>query len=146
MPPTPTVPHPWRLFAALTDWTLRWADLPDGTLGQTCHATRTVTLAHGMTQAERRVTIAHETQHILRGPVEPHQRMREELEVDRRVARLLLPSMRQVVDALVWARGDVETACDELWVDEDLFHVRLSALWANERAYLTRRLSEVVLP
>ena len=64
--------HPWRRFGELTDWSLRWAELPPGVMGRTCHQTKTVTLALGMSQAERRCTIAHETEHIERGPVGPH--------------------------------------------------------------------------
>jgi hypothetical protein len=137
--------HPWRRFADLTDCTLEWDDLPDGTMGLTCHRTKTVTLAKGMDQAERRCTIAHETEHVMRGPVSPHHELQEELWVDRRVSRLLLPSMREVVDALAWAHGHIEPAAAELWVDPFMFEVRLSALHAREREYLSRRLDEVLL-
>jgi hypothetical protein len=131
---------PWCRFSELTEWTLRWAELPPGVMGTTCHATRTVTLALGMSQAERRCTIAHETEHIERGPVPPHEVQREELLIDRRVARLLVPSLPELVDALAWAGGHLETAADALWVDEYLLQVRLGALTAPERAYTARRL------
>jgi hypothetical protein len=137
--------HPWRRFAELTDWTLEWGDLPDGTMGLTCHRSKTVTLARGMDQAERRCTIAHETEHAVRGPVAPHRELQEELLVDRRVSRLLLPSMRDVVDAMVWAHGHLEPAAAELWVDPFLLEVRLSALHSREREYLSRRIGEVLL-
>src|SRR3954454_309979 len=91
---------PWRRFAGLTDWTLRWGELPPGVMGLTCHRTRTVTLALGMSQAERRCTIAHETQHILRGPVPAAATAVEEQLIDRAVASLLLPDLRSVGDAL----------------------------------------------
>jgi len=132
--------HPWRRFAELTDWSLRWAELPDGVMGRTCHRTRTVTLALGMSQAERRCTIAHETAHIVRGPVTPLQAMREELDIDRRVARLLIPSVRRLVDAMTWAGGHVESAADALWVDDYLLSVRLRTLTGRERDYVERRL------
>jgi hypothetical protein len=109
-------------------------------MGTTCHATRTVTLAIGMSQAERRCTIAHETQHVERGPVPAHEVAREELLIDRLVARLLVPSLPELVDALVWAGGHLETAADALWVDDYLLQVRLGALTAPERAYAGRRL------
>jgi hypothetical protein len=109
-------------------------------MGTTCHATRTVTLALGMSQAERRCTIAHETQHIERGPVPPHEVPGEELLIDRLVARLLIPSLPELVDALAWAGGHLETAADALWVDDYLLQVRLAALTAPERAYAGRRL------
>lgn len=135
--------HPWRRFAELTDWSLRWAELPPGVMGLTCHRTRTVTLALGMSQAERRCTIAHETQHVLRGPVPLHAAAREELAVDRRVAALLLPGLREVADALVRSRGHLEAAADELWVDDALLRVRLAWLDDAERSYVDDRLADV---
>jgi hypothetical protein len=135
------VHHPWRRFAQLTAWRLRFDDLPPGRYGQTCHRTRTVTLARGLSQAERRCTIAHETQHVLRGPVPPHLRLVEELAVDRAVARLLMPDLHRVADALAWAGNDREVAADELWVDDLLLDVRLVAMSPPERALLARRLA-----
>jgi hypothetical protein len=133
--------HPWRRFSALTEWTLGWAELPPGVMGLTCHRTRTVTLAVGMSQAERRCTIAHETEHILRGPVAAHEVAREELLIDRRVSRLLLPDVRQVGDALVWSDGRVDAAADALWVDDYLLQSRLASLTDAERAYVGGRLA-----
>ncbi len=137
--------HPWRRFAELTDWSLRWAELPPGVMGRTCHRTRTVTLALGMSQAERRCTIAHETEHIERGPVTPQQAPREELAVDRRVARLLIPSVHQLVEAMTWAGGHLESAADALWVDDYLLTVRLRSLSDRERSYVNRRLTHTLL-
>jgi hypothetical protein len=114
-------------------------------MGLTCHRTKTVTLALGMSQAERRCTIAHETEHILRGPVAAHQAPQEELAIDRRVAGLLIPSLREIVDALVRARGHLESAADDLWVDDYLLQVRLSSLSGSEREYVDRRLTGVLL-
>ena len=113
-------------------------------MGRTCHRTQTVTLALGMSQAERRCTIAHETAHIERGPVAPQQVRREELEIDRTVARLLIPSMRQLVDAMSWAAGHLEAAADALWVDDYLLAVRLSSLTARERSHVDRRLANLL--
>jgi hypothetical protein len=131
---------PWHRFSELTEWTLRWADLPPGIMGTTCHATTIVTLAVGMSQAERRCTIAHETEHILRGPVAPHEARREELLIDDVVSRLLIPSLPELVDALAWAGGHLEAAADALWVDDYLLQVRLGSLTPRERAYAGRRL------
>lgn len=111
-------------------------------MGFTCHRTRTVTLAKGMSQAERRCTIAHETEHILRGPVGPHQVAAEELMIDRRVATLLIPSLSEVAVALVRARGRLDAAADELWVDDYLLQVRLATLDGRDGAYLDRRVAE----
>lgn len=137
--------HPWQIFSTLTDWTLRWRRLPDGVWGETCWETRTVTLTVGMNQAERRCTIAHETMHVLRGEVAPHRELAEELLIDRHVSRLLMPSMSQVVDAMIWAHGDYEVASEELWVDPIMLEVRLSALRSRERAYYRQRMADVML-
>lgn len=131
--------HPWRAFRELTDWTLRWAQLPDGVWGQTCWVTKTVTLTTGMNQAERRCTIAHETQHVLRGPVPAAFEVREEVAVDRNVARLLLPDIHAIGEALAWAPR-IEEAAEELWVDGIILETRLRTLHPSERAYLRRRL------
>ncbi len=112
-----------------------------GVMGRTCHRTRTVTLAMGMSQAERRCTIAHETAHIERGPVAPQQSRREELAIDRTVARLLIPSVGQLAEAMAWAAGRLETAADALWVDDYLLAVRLDSLTGRERSFVDRRLA-----
>lgn len=133
--------HPWRAFRDLAHITLRWAHLPDGVLGVTDFEAGTVTLAHGMNQAERRCTIAHETQHVVRGPVPAYLRAREEREVDRCSARLLLPDVKVIGEALAWAVS-VGEAAEELWVDEPTLRARLEALHPAERGYLRQRLGE----
>lgn len=133
--------HPWRAFRDLTHVTLHWAHLPDGVLGLTDFDTGTVTLAHGMNQAERRCTIAHETQHVVRGPVPAYLRAREEREVDRISARLLLPCVKQLGEVLAWAHNLFEAA-EELWVDEPTLRARLESLHPAERGYLRTRLEE----
>lgn len=138
--------HPWRFFATLTDWRLEWTrDLPAGRLGLTLHSERRVLLAEGMDQAERRCTIAHETGHILRGPVSGCHRLREEALVDRQAARLLMPSARKIGHALAWARADYEAAADELWVDEQLLNVRLSTLAPRDRLALHEQLATILV-
>jgi hypothetical protein len=131
--------HPWGAFRRLADWTLHFAHLPGDLLGQTDFATKTVTLDSRLTQAERRCTIAHETQHIHRGPVPAALRGREEGRVDRIAARLLLADIRAVGEALAWSQC-LEEAADELWVDEATLRTRLRHLHPAERAYLHRRL------
>lgn len=133
--------HPWRAFRALSDITLRWAHLPDGILGYADYEFGEVVLAKGMTQTERRCTIAHEVEHLLRGPVAPHMVAREEIVVDKNVARLLLPNIDEVADALAWADGHAEAA-EELWVDEHTLRARLKHLHPAERGYLKSRLGD----
>lgn len=125
--------HPWRAFRALSDWTLLWAALPAGILGLTDHRTRTVILAHGLTQVERRCTIAHETEHALGE--------RREIVADRNAARLLLPDIKAIGEALAWAHS-LEEAAEELWVDEATLRVRLDALHPAEVHFLRRRLAD----
>jgi hypothetical protein len=139
----PTLHHPWRAFRELVDWTLRWAHLPDDAWGQTCFDTRTVTLSPDLNQAERRCTIAHETQHILRGPTMPGRESWEEHLVDRNAARLLLPDIHAIGDALAWAGWhDVHAAADELWVDEFMLRARLNYLHPSEKGYLRARFAD----
>lgn len=130
--------HPWRRFRELVGWTLLFAHLPEGILGLTDYRARTVTLAHGLTQAERRCTIAHETEHIHRGPVPTHLQPREEVAVDHNVARQLI-DIRALGEALAWALDEHEAA-DELWVDVPTLQARLRHLHPCERHYLRRRL------
>lgn len=132
--------HPWRAFRNLVDWTLEWSDLPEGLLGYTNFDTKTVTLTNGMTQAERRCTIAHETQHIHRGGGVCD--VREEVRVDLGAARLLLPDIRAIGEALAWSHT-MEEAAAELWVDEVILRSRLEHLHPAERGYLKARLAEV---
>lgn len=139
----PDVHHPWRSFRRLVDWTLQWADLPDGLLGHTHYATKTVTLTNGMTQVERRCTIAHETAHIHRGPVSDYLWPREERCVDLEVARTLI-SWDDLVDAMVWAADEHELA-DLLWVDVPTAIARLEGLTAGESAELARMLDQAEL-
>lgn len=135
--------HPWRTFRELVDWTLHWAFIPGGDWGRTCFRTRTVTLRPDLNQAERRCTIAHETQHILRGPAPAGLADWEEHLVDRNVARLLLPDIKSIGDALVWAGWhNVPGAAEELWVDEFILAKRLAFLHPSEKGYLRQRFAE----
>lgn len=134
--------HPWRAFSVLTDIKLRWAVLPKGLLGYTDHVRGEVVLAEGLNQAQRRCVIEHERHHVLRGPVPPHLRAREEVAVEREAARLLLPDIKVIAEALAWALS-VEEAAEELWVDPAMLRCRLASLHPSERGYLHSRLSTV---
>lgn len=135
--------HPWRAFRNLAHVTLRWThQLPAGIMDYTDHETSEVVMLNGLTQAERRCTIAHEMQHVVRGPVLPHMVEREEREVDKIAARLLLPDIQAVGEALAWAQRDIVEAAEELWVDVDTLRARLANLHPSERGYLKIRLSE----
>lgn len=135
--------HPWRAFRDLVEWTLHWRPMPEGILGVTDFTARTVTLDTRLTQAERRCTIAHETQHINRGPVPASAvyRSREERYVDQAAARQLI-DIRALGEAIAWSESHAEAA-EELWVDEATLRARLAHLHPSEKAYLKRRLAEV---
>lgn len=130
--------HPWRRLRDLAHVRLLWHD--DGPKGVTNFAAQTISLRRGMTQAERRSTVLHECLHVERGPVLSTLAAREELRVEKETARLLLPCIRTIGDALAWAH-DLREAADELWVDEQLLQCRLETLHPSERHYLRARLA-----
>lgn len=138
--------HPWRAMGLLSEWSVEWTrDLPPGRWGLTLHDEKRVLIRDGLDQAERRCTIAHETGHILRGPVSACHRLREESLVDRQVSRLLLPSVRKISRALAWHQADHDLAAAELWVDDRIFAARLSTLAPRERAHLDEQLATILV-
>lgn len=144
MPPTfSDMFHPWRQFRNLSHVKLRWATLPDGILGLTDFDRNEVILdpVQNRTSADRRCTITHEMHHLIRGPVPRHLTEREEREIDKQAARLLLPDIKRIGEALAWAH-DLTEAAEELWVDEDTLKIRLQHLHPAERGYLRGRLHD----
>lgn len=131
--------HPWRRLRELAHIRLLWHD--DGPAGVTDFEESTISLRRGLNQAERRSTVMHECLHVERGPVPLGLADREELRVEKEAARLLLPDIKVVGEALAWAR-DLAEAADELWVDEQLLRVRLQHLHPAERGWLKARLEE----
>lgn len=132
--------HPWRAFRGLTDWTLRTGIMPAGVVAVTCWDDRTVTLDARLRQVERRCAIAHELQHIERGPAldTDADQEREEVAAERESARRLI-SLHALGEALAWSE-DEWTVAAELWVDVTTLRARLEHLHPAERAYLHRRL------
>lgn len=138
--------HPWDVFSTFTDWTLKWRDhLPEGRWGWTVHDEMTVYMLNGLDEAERRCTIAHETQHIVRGPYPQSRHQREELIINRKVGRLLIPSVRRIGHALAWSAADYEKAAFDLWVDDEIFDVRLASLTPRERGHLDEQLATILV-
>lgn len=131
--------HPWRRLRHLAHVKLLWHD--HGPMGLTNFEAQTISLRRGMTQAERRTTILHECLHIERGAPLETLAAREELRVERETARLLMPDIKAVGEALAWAYA-VDEAAGELWVDGKVLRCRLDNLHPAERHYLRRRLSE----
>lgn len=139
--------HPWRRMRDLgPSWRLEWTSgLAVDEYGFTDHDGQTIYLRAGMSYEERRCTIAHEVEHALRGPVSEDRELAEELLIDRRVSRLLLPSMRDLCDALTFHSAQLERAASDLAVDPLTLEVRLSSMWQRERDYYERRMADVLL-
>ena len=95
--------HPWREMRALPEWSVHYApSLPWGAHGWTRWGDRTVWLRSGLTQVERRCALAHELEHVRRGP--EGQGEHEEAAVEQATARALISisssSRRSCVSAL----------------------------------------------
>lgn len=131
--------HPWRHLRSLAAWTVRWASPLSGSRGE-CHwATKTITLDPRLLQAERRSVLAHELEHVDRGPMPGWARSREEEAVNALAARKLI-EIRELGEALAWSLDPHEVA-DELWVDVPTVEARLRHLHPSEVHYLRRRLA-----
>lgn len=128
---TTTQPDPWAYLRSRPDLTLVWADLP-GRLRGCTDGQRTIWLDRRLLQHERRCTLAHELvhvhyHHVGRQPRTVENRVREE------TARILLPDVDKIVDALSWGQTLGEVA-DDLWVTHDTLVCRLDHLTNAERA------------
>ncbi|WP_314711849.1 ImmA/IrrE family metallo-endopeptidase [Propionibacterium acidifaciens] len=130
----------FRRFTVEAQWTLAEAELPAGRAGQADFVRRVVTLRPGLSQAQRRCTLAHELVHVERGPVpaDPWLAAREERAVEAEAARRLI-GLDALADALAWSAWPDEVA-DELWVDEQTLNARVAGLSRSERAWLDQRL------
>lgn len=109
----------------------------------TDHFSKTVTVDKRLLQAERRCTIAHELEHIRRGPLptDPVLAAREEAAIDQAVARRLV-TLDALAAALAWSSDPHEVA-EELWVDVPTLLTRIHHLHPSERAYLNQKLEHV---
>lgn len=131
---------PWHRLRSLRGWELRWhrpEDDPDA--GFTLFDEKVISLRDDLSADERRCTLLHECLHAERGPtLVGVLEQREELRVRRETARLLLPSIQEVSEALAWAHSLAEAA-GELRVDVGVLRDRLRWLDPAESAYLGRR-------
>lgn len=132
--------HPWRRFREHDEW--RLVRHSGGPQGLTYFDRRVVSLRRGLTQVERRCAILHECLHLERGPTLHALAEREEQAVRRATARLLMPKIKEVGDAIAWSLSNEEAAA-ELWVTPACLADRLR--WAHpvEKHWLRRRLAEV---
>lgn len=125
--------HPWD-HAAELGVHIVFDDLDDDCLGHWDSTTRTITLARGLTQRQRRAVLAHECEHASnddRPLLDAVLHARRERATDAVAARRLIPVAR-LVEALRWTGNERELA-DELWVDVHTVRVRLAGLTRAER-------------
>lgn len=131
--------RPWRELRRLSNWLLTFTHLPPGVRAE-CHwPRRLILMGSRLLQAERRSALAHELEHLRRGPFPRRMRPREERAVNAAAARKLI-RLHDLGEALAWADHPAEVA-DELWVDVPTVHARLAGLTDDEPAYLARRLA-----
>lgn len=128
--------HPWRRAGHLE---IRLANLDQ--MGAYDPDTGVIWLSVGLTQAERRSTLAHELIHAERGD-EPccsdwHDG-KQERHVDELAARQLI-RLDRLADALRWSVDEHELA-EELWVDAATVRTRLDRLLPGEKDYIESRL------
>lgn len=130
--------HPWRELRTAEQIEVHFIDLPAGMWGAVNG--NTMWIDRGLSQVERRCTIAHELEHHRRGDT-GCQPEKIEAQVRAAAARRLLPDPHLLADALVWAR-DLAEAADTLWVDQPTLHARLDPrhLHPAERAIILRRI------
>lgn len=131
-----TPPDPWADLRARPMVDLIWADLPRGIRGLT-DGVGTIWLASGLSQRERRSTLAHELVH-LDWHHDGHQPGVVEAAVHAEAARRLLPDVDAVLETMAWA-STLDEAARELWVTRDLLEARLARLTEGQRALLDAR-------
>lgn len=125
--------HPWRTLRQMEDWTLEFAHLPAGVLGATDAQARTIYLKPGMTQAQRRSTLAHELEHVADPVALEHC-------VDAEAVRKLIP-LDRLTEALRWSYDEYEMS-RELWVDVPTVRARLAGLTKDEQDEIERALDD----
>lgn len=112
-------------------------DLPGGVRAATDGESR-VWMRTGMSQVQRRCSLAHELVHLRRRH-RGCQTEAVEWSVRREVARRLIPDIHVLADELTWAHTAHEAA-DHLWVTTEVLRDRLGGLHPAERALLYERL------
>ncbi len=136
-PTVPRVIHPWRLLHEAEHVLLEWHD--GGPMGRAHFATDTISIRRGLSWAERRCTVVHELLHLRRGVPSHGWSAQDEQRVRRETARILLPDVHVLGEALAWALDEHEAA-DELGVDVPVLRCRMNNLHPAERGYLKTRL------
>lgn len=133
-----SLPYPWQPLPGLMGVTLR--SHATGPMGLATYADQSVSLREDLTPAERRCTLMHELLHLSNGPQPWGLRAKEEEQVRRTTARVMLPDLEALAEALAWTGLALEEAADELRVDIHVLRKRLRHLRPAELRYLRRRL------
>lgn len=133
------LPYPWQQLRDLTQVTV--VTHPSGAMGLCDHAAQTVSLRGDLTPEERRCTLLHELLHLRNGPQPYGLRAKEEEQVRRSTARVMLANLDALAEALAWAQSPAEAAA-ELGVDIHVLRKRLRHLNPAERRYLSHRLDD----
>lgn len=129
---------PWRMLRSHAHVSYDSAEMAE--LGRYYPAEAAILLRKGLTQAERRCTLAHElAHHRLKHQVvcDRTAGVRQEVEADALAARWLI-SLEDLADAELWGRYPAEVA-EELWVDLPTFKARIRGLTTDERAFVNGR-------
>jgi hypothetical protein len=138
--------NPWASLVELAHVRLFFtSDLPDGTFGHTDFGPPpTIKIVVGLTQAQRRSTLAHELVHLERGSLHVGGCVaREEDAVDREAACRLI-TWDALVEAMIWCHNEHELA-EHLHVDLPMVIARLRALSERESRELMTLLDEAEL-
>jgi hypothetical protein len=134
--------HPWRhLRDEHPDVHVTFhVPVPGGVLGWWHRAG--LGIRPGLTQAQRRSTIAHELVHLERGETCGMSRAHlagHELQVEQQAAERLMP-LDELLDAIQWGQGEPDP--DELQVDPVALLVRVRGLTDEERHWIDDKLEE----
>lgn len=126
--------HPWRHAEELGVHVVI-EDMDDEMCGWWDADSRTIHLARGITQRQRRATLAHEVEHAShddRPLLDAVLHARRERATDAAAARRLI-TVPLLIEALRWT-GNARELADELWVDVPTVHMRLACLTDREKA------------
>jgi hypothetical protein len=135
------LPHPWRRLREAAHVTLRWH--ADGPMGWCRHSTQEISIRLGLTQAQRRVTVLHELEHLAGGPAVVGFAHVDERATQLRTAKWLITT-EALAKAMLWSRDEYEIA-EELWVDVHTVRDRLASLTPAETRLLNQLLDDAEL-
>ncbi|UTN92961.1 IrrE-like protein [Gordonia phage Finkle] len=133
-----SIHNPWRYLAEHhPDVRVVWTRLDGVHRGFTDG--RTIWMDNRLSQAQRRITVCHETFHIERGII-PADAI-EEARVERLTAERLITT-DQLIDALRWHRHrpSLQGLAETLWVDVPTVQCRLKTMNVTEQRWVNAML------